>query len=1339
MMNRYLFSTLVVGVIAAVFFPSSVHGAEARIMGKADLKELGGSDFQGGSGDYLLANDKVWAVVLAIDTTKDFGIPLAALYHSSRGILIDAGTTGDRNDQLTAVGQFINFDLQYYIDYHRLVEMESEDDRAWIKLAGTIRRYWPGETITELVGLEVETTYSVTDGSSWIDIETQVINNSGVPAAVFHITDTELKFGRGNLPFQPFPHRGPKPPPLDFSDPWAAIGVFPFVASPGQLRPEDGPMTDDGRTVGEVCYTWVAAERGHLLFGLGEARMLMVGPAFDLDAVRRGEPPRIAPGEALQWKRRFIVTRGNTVASGVEVALPLLLPHQPYSERFTGRLIDATGQAVHGASVLVNNTQPGIDPAWLREIQADLGYRGIEGLITVLDEDQDRNLDGVSRARRGMSWPMIQTVTDENGEFSFLLPSLRPVRASVYRARIQAPHRPPIHFGPLTVEGTAGTHGETDLGVFHIAPTGFLDFSVTDARTGEGMPARLHFACADAHGRPYFGSQYLTPGNYSGLQERMECGGPGLTLSRAANLPGVFGGYPSYDVDATADGQGVVELAPGSYCVRATRGPEYTMDHACFTIEEGVTRHLELSLTHQVDTPGLVSLDAHIHAAHSFDSSIPYADRALSYLAGGVDVMVMTEHDHVADIRPAIRHIGAEGTLAAIVGTEMTPTLALPNEVSPQLPVYPGGVGHMNAWPVRPIPENRRNGMPQDEYVLPATAIDRLRGMSSLPDLGTTPDEATLEEWLRALHAGETGTPGRSLPARDEVVMLNHPRSGRAFQIMLGTFNGLANPSGQSWYGGYQADQTLDTFPNRILKLKSAYHKDRLAGEGAGKGDSHGHPHGTDTTGLSFDAVELMTGPSVRRYHKVRRDWFSLLDQGVRMTAVANSDSHTLTLATNIGFVRTYVMAENDQPGTIDENELARNVKAMKAFGSTGPVLHFTVDGDDGREYGMGETVSVLSDRISLHVQVEAVPWMPVEEVRFFVNGCRVRTLEVDAPEKVLGGDVLRFDRKIALDVMDDAYVTVEAGVCLKANGAWCHPELKSELPETVSNVVPIAFSNPIFIDRDGDGESRPPGLPSQREDPTCEGRDVKIVQSPPLRPEVCEAGSALDVVTLGSSEQEIVDAYGEGLSKNDIVPPRTEDDAMGPEPDRPIRLRPATLADRRQPPDPFDEPYRKQKRWYRPVDSEDPDVRYVEYETYDGEIYRIRWRLAPFYERPVMSRLSKERRIQDCQGSPIESQEVRAAPGQASLWRVSWMRGDVLLEVRQLDPLDGGPTYLSITDLAAVREMLGEEVLPAPQPALADPWWSNPQHPYSTLTDDESDAVVHALAALMGRTGFGN
>jgi hypothetical protein len=368
---------------------------------------------------------------------------------------------------------------------------------------------------------------------------------------------------------------------------------------------------------------------------------------------------------------------------------------------------------------------------------------------------------------------------------------------------------------------------------------------------------------------------------------------------------------------------------------------------------------------------------------------------------------------------------------------------------------FPEGIGHWNAWPLTPFPTNRRNGAPQDEFVTPGTIIDRLRGMDSLATLGKTPDTATVVDWLTAIGIGDaTGD--------DEVVQLNHPRAGLDGLVVIGMLNGLYNPGGDPSMGGYDPTQPITAFPNSLLSTPSLYNA-AVVGRG-----------GTSTTALSFDALEVMHGSGVGSFLEVRDDWCSLLKQGLNKTGTAVSDSHRLILE-NAGWARSFVASSTDDPSLVDEDELTANVKAMQLVGTTGPFVRFSVEDDALNDVGLGGTAVATGAKVIVKIRVEAAPWIPVEEVRIYSNCELIDTVAIQS-SKVLG-KVLRFNRAIPLSGIDaDSFLHVEAGIRLDADGNPLSPGLLATVQTVEPGVEPISFTNPIFVDRNGDGYT-PPGL----------------------------------------------------------------------------------------------------------------------------------------------------------------------------------------------------------------------------------------------------------------------
>jgi hypothetical protein len=720
---------------------------------------------------------------------------------------------------------------------------------------------------------------------------------------------------------------------------------------------------------------------------------------------------------------------------------------------FTGRVVDAAGNPVPDAHVFFDNTVPGADPA-------------LVGLVTVLDEDQDGEPDGVVPVVAGAPVPTTHAVTAPDGSFSVklqvMVPSTGPAIPSVYTARVQAPNRGTVSFAvPPVAPGTIGV--TTPLPDWVLANTGTLAFTVNDLGTGTTTPAKLAIVGSPGTDNPDFGRQYLSLRNFSGLSKN---GGADtldpVTESNADQLAEVFGGSPALNFHVDADGVGSLDLAPGSYVVFATRGLEYGIDAVPFTITAGNTTNVTLGIQREVDTSGFVSMDFHIHSTKSFDSSVPLTDRVVAFLAAGVDVMVSTEHDYVADYSPIIASLGAQGQVRSIVGNELTGGIPVPADPTQDGTAFPEGIGHWNAWPLSTVSGNRRNGAPQDEFITPGTAIDRLRGMDSLALLGATPDTATVADWLPAIQAGQPGTVGQLLPPDEEVVMLNHPRAGFAGTVVIGLLNGLGNPGGSPLAGGYDPTQPITAPPNDLLLIPSLYSKAVVG------------PAGTDTRAIDFDAMEVMNGTGVGAFQRVREDWCSLLDQGIHKTGTAVSDSHRLVLE-NAGYARSFVASSTDDPAAAVEDELTESVRAMRLTGTTGPFVRFSVEDDAGADVGLGGTAVVTGGRVALKIRVEAAPWIPVEEVRVYRNCELIQTLAIQS-SKVLG-KVLRFNRALPISGVDaDSYFHVEAGIRLDASGDPVTPSLLTTVQTIEPGVEPLAFTNPIFVDRDGNGYT-PPGL----------------------------------------------------------------------------------------------------------------------------------------------------------------------------------------------------------------------------------------------------------------------
>ncbi len=212
---------------------------------------------------------------------------------------------------------------------------------------------------------------------------------------------------------------------------------------------------------------------------------------------------------------------------------------------------------------------------------------------------------------------------------------------------------------------------------------------------------------------------------------------------------------------------------------------------------------------------------------------------------------------------------------------------------------------------------------------------------------------------------------------------------------------------------------------------------------------------------LEFDTLEVFNGFDLGQRANVDQvfdDWLKLLSRGNRIFATGSSDSHQVRYQL-AGYPRTYA-----QVPAVDHNDpraIIRAIKAGASFVTSGPFLEAEIEGG-----GPGTTVLKTGPNVALSVRVRAPDWMPVEQVEVFVGTERVFTkavpkLSLPAKRARAERSSVRFAQKIPLRITDDTFVVVRVSS-----------------KETIDRfygrygVVAMAFSNPIFVDADGDGRT---------------------------------------------------------------------------------------------------------------------------------------------------------------------------------------------------------------------------------------------------------------------------
>ena len=204
---------------------------------------------------------------------------------------------------------------------------------------------------------------------------------------------------------------------------------------------------------------------------------------------------------------------------------------------------------------------------------------------------------------------------------------------------------------------------------------------------------------------------------------------------------------------------------------------------------------------------------------------------------------------------------------------------------------------------------------------------------------------------------------------------------------------------------------------------------------------------------IDFDAMEIINPGGEfhdERIVALRRDWLSFLQQGHRITGTANSDSHHANQQVSIP--RTMVGVKGDNVVNFNQTEFINALKHGNAYGTTGPMVDILLS-DDINSANMGQTFQGSQARLS--VIARSVDWIPIDTIRVQINGQTIIDMPIEKNKPMI------FD----LEFTKDSFVTIEIAGEPSAEYEIIYPEIK-----------PYAFTNPIYVDFDSNGDWQAPG-----------------------------------------------------------------------------------------------------------------------------------------------------------------------------------------------------------------------------------------------------------------------
>jgi hypothetical protein len=275
-----------------------------------------------------------------------------------------------------------------------------------------------------------------------------------------------------------------------------------------------------------------------------------------------------------------------------------------------------------------------------------IGGRDVDGIVTALARIENAALRevtgtvldgagapvaGVHVHAQGVMGPYLtRATTDAMGRFSVHVPMTSAVELRAWRAGDG-------------FSNTATVAANATTAALRFEPVGSLRVTAREAGTDAALPVRVQV---------------------------FPMGAPLMDPSETLGEDAPEGGrvHAVFPVDGVAS----LRVRPGTYRVVVSRGVEYERFDQVVTVTAGQTTEQAVSLARSVATPNVLCGDFHIHTHRSPDSNDTARFKVESALGDGVEILVRSEHEYVADFQPVVDALGAQRWARGIPSLELT-------------------------------------------------------------------------------------------------------------------------------------------------------------------------------------------------------------------------------------------------------------------------------------------------------------------------------------------------------------------------------------------------------------------------------------------------------------------------------------------------------------------------------------------------------------------------------------------------------------------------------------------------------------------------------------------
>src|SRR5438034_1152253 len=334
--------TLSVLVLATVALWAATARPMALQLTSGDTALLfGGTDAEGGIGDWYVSNGVVQAIIDNVGKAQDLvpllgasAPPIQSEINLTGGTIIDLGRVGQDDDQLTQMFTVGGLSTSNFFLYDTISAPSSNT----IRVSGTI--LFPPTSTRQNPCLTVVTDYTAAGSDPFLTVTSTATNGCGANLANFGgFLDVFIWTLRGLIPFSgggapPPGGKGFNHPVLNLANPLLAVELPTFMAAPGLVVPADGIMdTANNTTSGEVSYGLLGVEVAvdpdgpggsaptvtpvDSLFGVSSTLVTALGNFPVSDGTPAGGQQRPQPGTHRRVRR---VQRGRPPAGGLRAA-----------------------------------------------------------------------------------------------------------------------------------------------------------------------------------------------------------------------------------------------------------------------------------------------------------------------------------------------------------------------------------------------------------------------------------------------------------------------------------------------------------------------------------------------------------------------------------------------------------------------------------------------------------------------------------------------------------------------------------------------------------------------------------------------------------------------------------------------------------------------------------------------------------------------------------------------------------------------------------------------------------------------------------------------------------